>query len=199
VLPATLTNPNFLPWTAPAAVAEADRQAVQEAVRTALAGKPAEFGLTRLSDGSTAIVVSPGNAGVVHEWGVEVGLSGWLTREISLSGSYAYFGFDVREQLDVLEANTPKHRGTASVNYEADIGLDLQLLGRFVDGYRWAAGIFRGYVPSSVTTDASAGYQVSRQVRVHAVATDLFDRKQFQFYGGAVEGRRILGGVTVTF
>jgi hypothetical protein len=51
------------------------------------------------------------NAGVVHEWGVEVGLTGWLMREISLSGSYAYLGFDVREQLDVLEANTPKHRG----------------------------------------------------------------------------------------
>jgi outer membrane receptor protein involved in Fe transport len=143
--------------------------------------------------------VSPGNAGVVHEWGVEVGLTRWLTREISLSGSYAYFGFDVREQLEVLEANTPKHSGTASVRYEADMGLDLQLLGHFVDGYRWAAGIYRGYVPSSVTADASAGYQVSRLVRIHAVTTDLLDRKQFQFYGGAVEGRRILGGATVTF
>jgi hypothetical protein len=49
-------------------------------------------------------------------------------------------------------------------------------------------------VLSSVTADASAGYQVSRQVRVHAVATDLLNRKQFQFYGGAAEGRRILGG-----
>jgi hypothetical protein len=29
------------------------------------------------------------NAGVVHEWGVEVGLTGWLMRKISLSGSYA--------------------------------------------------------------------------------------------------------------
>jgi outer membrane receptor protein involved in Fe transport len=68
-----------------------------------------------------------------------------------------------------------------------------------VDEYRWAAGIYRGRIPSSVTADASAGYQVSRQVRVHAVATDLFNRRQFEFYGGAVEGRRVLGGVTVTF
>jgi hypothetical protein len=105
----------------------------------------------------------------------------------------------VREQLDVLEANTPKQRGTASVRYEADIGLDLQLLGRFVDGYRWTAGIYRGMCrPALPPTRAPATRSPGRS-RVHAVATDLLDRKQFQFYGGAVESRRILGGVTVTF
>ena len=69
--------------------------------------------LTRLPDGSTAIVVSLGNAGLVLERGIELGFAAWLTREIQLSGSYAYYDFDIEEQQqgDVLQSNTPRHKG----------------------------------------------------------------------------------------
>ena len=201
LLPATAVNPHFQPWTAPSAVPPSERPALEGVVRQALAGGPAEFGLTRLPDGSTAIVVSFGNAGLVLERGVELGVIGWLTKEIHLGGSYAYYDFDIKRQQqgDVLQPNTPRHKGTASLGYEGHSGVDFQVSTRLVEGYRWVGGVFRGYVPSSVTVDASAGYRFSNNLRLHAVATNVLNDRHFQVYGGSVEGRRIVGGVTVTF
>jgi iron complex outermembrane receptor protein len=201
LLPATAVNPNFQPWTAPSAVPPSERQPVEAAVRQALAGTTDQLGLTRLPDGSTAIVVSPGNAGLVIEWGVEVGMVARLTSEIHLSGSYAFYDFEIKRQQagDVLQPNTPRHKATVSFDYDGHSGIDLQLSSRFVEGYRWVGGIFRGYIPSSISVDASAGYRLSNNLRLHAVATNVLNQRRFQVYGGSVEGRRVLTGVTVTF
>jgi len=59
--------------------------------------------------------------------------------------------------------------------------------------------VYRGYVPTSITADFSGGYRLTPNLRLHAVATDLFNRRQFQTFGGSVEGRRVLAGVTATF
>jgi hypothetical protein len=45
----------------------------------------------------------------------------------------------------------------------------------------------------------SAGYRFNNYVRVFATATNVFDEQRFQLYGGSVNGRRVLGGVTATF
>ena len=42
--------------------------------------------------------------------------------------------------------------------------------------------------------NVSAGYRVNNYFRIHATATNLFDQKRFQLYGGSVIGRRVLGG-----
>jgi len=68
-----------------------------------------------------------------------------------------------------------------------------------VDGYPWAAGVFQGYVPSSEFVNLSAGYRVNIYLRIQATATNLFDEKRFQLYGGSVIRRRVLGGVTAMF
>ncbi len=47
--------------------------------------------------------------------------------------------------------------------------------------------------------DVNTGYRVNPHLRVFANCSNLFDRRRFEVYGGAVIGRRVLAGVTSTF
>jgi hypothetical protein len=54
-------------------------------------------------------------------------------------------------------------------------------------------------VPSNEFVNLSAGYRVNNYLRINAIATNVFDQKRFQLYGGSVIGRRVLAGVTAGF
>jgi outer membrane receptor for ferrienterochelin and colicins len=157
--------------------------------------------LATLPDGSRAVVLSYANAGEVTERGVEVGLGYQFTPELRGDVSFTGFDFEVQSQQvgDQLVPNTPSKKATFSVSYSGAQGFDGNVTLRLVDGYEWAAGVFQGYVPASEFLNLSAGYRLNNFVRVHATATNLFDQKRFQMYGGSVIERRILGGVTATF
>jgi outer membrane receptor protein involved in Fe transport len=197
-------NPTYGAWTSPPQVPAQFRPALEDAVRQQLlaAGQTtAALGLTRVEDGGTAIVVSYTNEGKVDEQGVELSGGYALTDEFSVGASYSYFEFDVKSQRtgDQLLPNTPQHKATFSLDYRGTQGIDVGLNVRLVDGYSWAAGVYNGYVPAAELVNISAGYRINNYVRVHAIATNLFDQKRFQIFGGSVIGRRILGGVTTTF
>jgi hypothetical protein len=36
-------------------------------------------------------------------------------------------------------------------------------------------------------------------LRIHAIATNVFDQQRFHLYGGSVLGRRVIAGATATF
>jgi iron complex outermembrane receptor protein len=199
-------NPVYAPWTAPPEVPEPARATVETVVRDQLAaaGQPvAAAGLTRLQDGSTAIVLSIGNAGKAHEGGVEVGGYFRINEALELQGNYTWFSADVDAASlipgTVVLPNTPTHKANLGIAYRSRWGLDARLGLRLVSAYDWAAGTFAGRIPPSQTVDASAGYIVNGNVRVHAVVTNLFDQKRYYFYGGSVIGRRFLAGVTTYF
>jgi len=197
-------NPTYGTWTAPQAVPAPARQALEDAVRQQLlaAGQTtAALGLTRVEDGGTAIVVSYTNEGEVNEQGIELSGGIALTDEFSIGASYSYFDFDVESQQagDQLLPNTPEHKATFTADYRGAQGLDLGIAVRLVDGYQWAAGVFNGYVPAAELVNVTVGYRINNYVRVHAIATNIFDQQRFQMFGGSVIGRRILGGVTATF
>ncbi|MDQ3136077.1 MAG: TonB-dependent receptor [Gemmatimonadota bacterium] len=157
--------------------------------------------LATLPDGSRAIVLSYTNAGKVEERGVEVGLGYQITPEIRGDVSVTGFDFTVKSQQtgDQLVPNTPSKKGSMSLSYAGEQGLDANVTVRLVDGYAWSAGVFRGYVPSSEFVNVSAGYRVNNYFRVHATATNVLDQERYQLYGGSVIGRRVLGGITASF
>jgi iron complex outermembrane recepter protein len=157
--------------------------------------------LATLPDGSRAIVLSYTNAGKVTERGVEVGLGYQLTPDFRGDVTFTGFDFTVKSQAvgDQLVPNTPSKKASASLSYAGQQGLDANVTVRLVDGYQWAAGVFQGYVPSNEFVNVSAGYRVNNYFRIHATATNLFDQKRFQLYGGSVIGRRVLGGITAAF
>ena len=205
LLPAAASrlNPDYAPWTAPPEVPAASQAAVEQAVHSALlAARMTRVanGLTRLVDGSTAIVQSHGNVGAVDEWGVEVGASVSLTAVFSISGSYTWYNFAIRQNIpgNPLAANTPRNKGTVSLAYAGRQGIDVTVDARLVSGYRWTSGIWDGEIPASETVSLNAGYRINPHLRVYANATNLFDQQRFQFFGGSVIGRRVLAGMTTT-
>ncbi len=199
-------NPAYAPWTAPEVVPEELRATLEQTVRDQLlaGGQPfAAAGLTRLGNGNTAIVASFTNFGKVNEYGVEVGVGVSVTPEIQLDGNYTLFEFaiDSTSLLPGVELlpNTPMHKVNLSASYTGRQGFDVRMGARFVDSYDWASGLFAGRIPSSQTVDISAGYRINRYTRVHVIATNVLDQRRYHMYGGAVIGRRVLGGMTVTF
>jgi outer membrane receptor protein involved in Fe transport len=165
---------------------------------TTISGAPA---LATLPDGSRAVVLSYTNAGRVTERGIELGLGYQLTPELRADVSFTGFDFTVKSQRsgDQLLPDTPSKKATLGLSYAADKGFDANVSLRLVDGYQWAAGVFQGYVPSSEFLNLSAGYRINNNLRIHGTATNLFDQKRFQLYGGSVIGRRVLGGLTANF
>ncbi|HEY7611732.1 MAG TPA: TonB-dependent receptor [Gemmatimonadales bacterium] len=159
--------------------------------------------LSTLPDGSRAAVFSYTNAGRVTERGIEIGLGYQFTPEIRGDVSFTGFSFDVDEDEqalgDQLLPNTPSKKGTLSLSYAGQQGIDGNVTLRLSDGYEWATGVFQGYVPSSELLNLSAGYRINNYVRIHATATNVFDQQRFQMFGGSVIGRRVLGGVTANF
>jgi iron complex outermembrane receptor protein len=189
-------NSDFPAWTAPATVPEESRAALERQV--ALADQA--LGLTRLPDGSTAIVSSSSNAGTVDVVGVELGAQVQVTSELTVDGSYAYFhAIDDIPPAIPREPNTPAHRGALGLAYLDSRGIDAGLRVVLAGAFDFRDNFFNGRVPSRQTVDLTAGYQVSDLLRVHAVATNLFDQRRFYGYGASVIGRRVLAGVTLTF
>ena len=203
LLPAGTTqlNPLYARWTAPAEVPATSRDAVEAAAYGALAvrGSRVQNGLTRLPDGTTAIVLTTGNAGSVTEWGVEIGSELSLTRALTLSATYTWFNAAIENDLvgNVLSANTPRNKGTVSIAYAGRQGLDVAVDARFVAGYRWTTGVWDGDIPASQNVSLSAGYRLSPHIRAFFDATNLLDQPRFEVYGGSVNGRRVLVGMTV--
>ncbi len=198
-------NPTFAPWTAPAAVPAAQRAALEQAVRDALAQGGAALaaaGLTRLQDGSTAVVLSRANAGRATEAGVEVGVGAQVLDRVLVEVGYAWFDADVDSTTlvpgDRVVPNTPRNKLAVSVSYTG-ARLDARASARFADGYEWASGIFSGRVPSSAILDVAGGWRLNRTLRFNAVATNLLDQRRYQMFGGSIIGRRVLAGLAATF
>ncbi|MFN0177647.1 MAG: TonB-dependent receptor domain-containing protein [Gemmatimonadales bacterium] len=206
-------NPSFLPWTAPATAATAlpaasqaaARAALAAAVRSALLGSPATrtagLGLTRLEDGATAIVLSYTNAGKAIQYGLEFGAGVQLSDEFRADGTFTLFRFDInaQQQGDQLLPNTPSAKGNVSLTYAGRSGIDAGLTFRTVKGYDWAAGVFAGYIEPLTTIDGSVGYSVSNSLKVFLTGHNLLDSERFSIYGGSVNGRRVLMGLTTRF
>lgn len=198
-------NPAFSLWTAPAEVPEPVRETLERTVREQLAAagqRTAAAGMTRLADGRTAIVLSYANAGRATERGIEIGARVPIGPHFAFDGTYTYLDFSVDAASlhagDVLEPNTPKHKGSLSASYRNG-AIDAGTALRLVDGYDWSAGVFAGPVPPRQTVDLRAALHVGRNLLVHAVATNVFDQKKYEIFGGSLIGRRVLLGLTTAW
>jgi len=157
-------------------------------------------GLATLPNGERAVVLSYTNAGRVVERGLEFGVGYQITPALKLDASYTFFDFDVREQAvgDILLPNTPKHKGNVQLAY-ADARFDATTSLRLNEGFRWAAGVFQGDVPTNALVNVTAGFRPTSWIRVFGAATNVLNQERYQAFGGAVIGRRILGGVSTLF
>ena len=189
-------NPGFGPYQVPEGIPGPVAQLLQQTLQGALG--PSYFILTNNPVDGTAFLnaVSYTNFGEVDTQGVEVGLNTNLSDEWLLSFNYSWFDFDINEQLaeDPLSANAPEHQFGTSLTYLApkwDAGLKF----RHVDGYLWAAGAFRGDVPSYDLVDFTASYRFNDSLEVGINASNVLDENHWQVFGGDIIERRILGHI----
>jgi outer membrane receptor protein involved in Fe transport len=181
------------------------RGAVASAVHDALTAAGQEFAaaaLTRLGDGSTAMVLSVGNAGRAHVRGIEADATLRLSPNLQVNGNFSLFGFSLAASTfvpgDVVLPNTPARRGNISVTYR-ERKLDLSASLHLTTAFDWSAGTFQGRVPATQTVNASSGYAFGRGLRVQLLATNLLGQRRYQNFGGAVIGRRVLAGISAKF
>jgi outer membrane receptor for ferrienterochelin and colicins len=190
------SNPAYGPWTAPGAVPEAARAAVEGAVAQAVG-----VGLSRTTDGASAYVLSFGNAGKAREDGAEVSAGYRMTSAFRLDANYSWYGVSIDQSrfqpADTIEANTPAHSANASLAYVKDNGWQGRVGLRYSGEYRFRSGLWHGTVPASVSTDVSASAPVRPWATLSVVAENLFDQRRFQVYGGSIIGRRLLLTSTV--
>ncbi|MEO8715440.1 MAG: TonB-dependent receptor, partial [Acetobacteraceae bacterium] len=199
-------NPSYAPWTAPAEVAASDRDAVANAVRAALAAAGQSLvaaALTRLPDGSTAMVLSVGNAGRATVRGAELDVSYRPSPRWQFDANVAVFGFDLAASTfvpgDLVLPNTPARSASVSLLYRGPHGFDVTASLHATSAFQWAAGPFVGPVPSAETVNTSVSYALWPGFRLQATAADLFDQRRYQNFGGAVIGRRVLAGLEAKF
>ena len=159
-------------------------------------------GLAILANGQPALIVSYTNAGTVETQGIDLGANFYVTNALNLTFNYSWFDFDIKDfggltgaAQDQLLPNAPEHSYSAGVAWAAD-RLNAALGYRWVDDFRWAAGVFVGDIPSYSTVDLQANFDLNDSIRFGLNVTNLLDDDHYQSFGGDLLGRRALGSVT---
>jgi len=193
-------NTSFVPYTVPTNIPTipAPVQAgVTAFLRAALGANFA--GLTTVN-GKPALVFSYANAGKVDTKGGEIAFNYYLTNHWVLDFNYSHFDFDVKEQAigDQLLPNAPKKKYNAGISYRGD-KFDAKIAYRWVDDFRWAAGVFVGNVPQYDVVNLAANYRFSNLLGFGVDVSNALDDEHYEAFGGDLLGRRALGFVSVNW
>lgn len=206
-------NADYLPWVStdeaettilftdpingPVSVAQALRNAVDNSV----GGNTLGFRLAQNLDGSTVVVGRTySNVGNVDTQGIDLGVQYFVTDWLSVQLSYSWFDFEIKDNDDprieeVLLPNTPEHKGSVSVSF-AKKAWTASVAARWVEGFRWAAGVFQGDVEDYETVDLGASYRFNDTVSVGVNVANALDNVHRQTFGGDLLSRRALLNTT---
>jgi outer membrane receptor protein involved in Fe transport len=183
------SSAQFRPWTAPAAVPTAAAGALEAAVAGAVGA-----GLTRLSNGTTAFVLSTNNFGNATEYGAELGVGAQVQRGFRWDANYTFYGFSIDQASffkgDTLQPNTPRHSANASATWSDADNWSIRTGVRYEDSFPWRLALWNGKVPSSVNVDVNARMKLPGNTAVNLSVTNLLDQQRFHSYGGSLVGRR---------
>ncbi len=187
-----LLNPAFGPYQAPSALPEPFRSMLEAFVL----GAVPTMTNNPLTGAPVIKAVTYTNFGEVDTQGIELGLNVNLTDEWLLNFNYNWFDFDIQQEIaeDPLVANAPENQFGLGISYIAD-RWDFGAKFRHVESFDWAAGVFRGRVPSYDLVDLNATFRVSDRVELGVTVSNAFDEEHFQIFGGDLLERRALGHV----
>lgn len=190
-------NPAFVPWTPPNAIPEVARGAVRDAVLGTLGA-----GLTRRADGSTAYVLSGGNAGRATERGIEFDGRWQLSPRLSVDANFTRYDFSLVSGSfisgDSVLPNTPANSGNAALTYQPVPGTRARIAVRAAEAFTWRSALWRGPVPSSTTVDLVLARAFPGGLSVSLAGNNILDQARYQFYGASLVRRRVLASITWT-
>jgi outer membrane receptor protein involved in Fe transport len=184
-------------------------QALRNAVDNSVGGSTLGFRLGQDLNGDPVVVGRTyTNVGQVDTQGVDVGIQYFITPSLSLQASYSWFDFTIvdpnlstgdpeeAEQIeDILLPNTPEHKGSLAISLNRK-RWSVSLAGRWVQAFRWSAGVFQGDVPTYSTYDLAGSFRINKWMGVGANVANARDTAHRQTFGGDLIRRRALAYLT---
>jgi iron complex outermembrane receptor protein len=98
-----------------------------------------------------------------------------------------------------IPLNAPGNKIAVSVQYRApERGYDVELRGRYIEGFPHETGVFIGEVQTYSVFDLNLGYDLpfSKGTRWSINAINILDKKHREFIGAPILGRLILTRIT---
>ncbi len=192
-------NARFGPYVPPDHLPDRAASGLLEALRLRLS--PEVFALLSNDlDGSPILaVLSIANFGEATAQGVELEASHFFGSRWQLKLSAVSASYTVRDSPpeNLLLPNAPELQASASV-IASHPKWDGALHVRWVDGFEWSSGFFRGPVPSYAVADLHLAYDLSNAVRFGIDVSNLTDNRHYQAFGGNLLRRRALVHMTFT-
>ncbi len=189
-------NSEFKPFAPNPALPAAVQGLIVNSLKAAFG--PRYVGLTNQANGTPALVFSYANAGKVDEQGVEFSFNYYLSDAWVLDGNYSWFDYTVKQASvpgDQLLPNAPENKFNLGLSFR-QAKYDVTLKYRWVDGFRWAAGVFVGDVPQYDLLNLNANFHFTDHVTLGVAVSNLLNSKHWETWGGDIVGRRALGSLT---
>ncbi len=203
-------NPNFAAWSSKSTLSPNLQQysGLVDSIVYAQLSPDDQHRLTTL-DGRPTFVVSNANIGKVEQYGVEIGAEFLVTDNLRVNANYTYYGFRLIDAMTInpllatgdqlLQPNTSPHRMNIGATYAEGDDWDVSAMFRYIEGFPWLAGDFRGFVPSYALLNLSAGVQVIDGLRIGVAMNNVLDRRHYEIYGGSIIPRLTYATVSYTF
>jgi iron complex outermembrane receptor protein len=156
------------------------------------------------------------NFGKISLNGMDVMLSFFATPKWTFSGNYSFVtkhGLNVFKRpnrvfvsnldgIANLALNSPGNKAALSIQYRAlERGYDVELRGRYVDGFPMESGAYAGEIQTYTIFDLNLGYDLpfSKNTHFSLNVQNMFDKKHLEFIGAPILGRLIMTRLTQTF
>ena len=188
-------NTAYAPYQIPSTLPGPVQAGLDTFLRAALLTR--HVGLTTVN-GAPALVFSYANAGEVDSEGAELAFNYYVSSSWLIDFNYSWFDFEVKDQAvgDQLLPNAPEGKMNLGVAWNGP-KISARLGYRWVDDFRWAAGVFVGDVPSYSVVNLSASYQFTERLGFGLDVANATDDQHWETFGGDILGRRALGFLTI--
>ena len=164
----------------------------------------------------TAMILTYRNFGDVSLNGMDVYFSYYAGKSWMFSGNYSFVtkaGFNLfkspnrviyRNLAGVadISLNAPANKFALAVQYRApQRGYEVELRGRYVEGFPQDSGVYLGEVQTYTIVDFNFGYDLpfSSGSRFSLNVNNLLDKEHKEFIGAPLLGRLIMARLTQTF
>jgi len=156
------------------------------------------------------------NFGEVSLNGMDVTLSFFASPKWTLSGNYSFVtknGLNIFKRpnrvfirnldgIANLALNAPGNKVALAIQYRVpEPGYDLELRGRYIEGFPMESGAYAGEIQTYTVVDLNFGYDLpfSKNTRFALNVNNLLDKKHAQFIGAPILGRLIMTRLTQSF
>jgi len=195
-------------------------QAQATAILTGLVAGAAQLPLGVVSPeqiaNDTDVILTNRNFGNISVNGLDLSLTYFAGPRWVFAGSYSFVtkqGFNLFKRanrvyfsnvagVDDIALNAPANKAGLTAQYRnLNKTFEVELRGRYVEGFPMKSGIYAGEVQTYFVGDANLAYEppFSRGTRLSISALNLFDKKHREFVGAPVLGRLVLARMTQSF